>query len=91
MFYELNTLDPMGSSPWKRSVRNSMNGTFDGSLDVLAEITLLVDPHAKLAHEPFINDTKTAAGIFDEVSVDRINDNDHQPHSIEIPNILPDG
>jgi hypothetical protein len=46
MFYELNTWDPAGTTPWKRSTDDPLNGTFDGSLNQFAEITLLMDPNA---------------------------------------------
>ena len=49
MFYELNTLDPYGTNPWKRSDKFAMDGTFAATLNELARLQLLADPDAKLA------------------------------------------
>lgn len=49
MFYELNTWDPLGTTPWKRSTDEALNGTFDGDIDVFAQITSVMDPGAQYA------------------------------------------
>ncbi|GKU19782.1 unnamed protein product [Fusarium langsethiae] len=52
MFYELNTWDPSGTTPWKRdSHEGELSGTFYGDMLTLAKITSLMDPDAELHHE----------------------------------------
>lgn len=86
MFYELNTWDPFGSSPWKRSDDGPLKGTFDGNQDIFAQITLLLDQDAHLtqgqatAAASLEVTTEAAAGI-DVV----------QAAEVEVPSILPDG
>lgn len=84
MFYELNTLDPLGKTPWKRSNGDPLDGTFAGSLDIFAEITLLVDPDAKLTHQDKVKEESTAKQVFDGFSNKELG-------NIQIPNLLPDG
>jgi hypothetical protein len=48
MFYELELLDPLGNTPWKRSDEISPPGTVQATIDQWAQITLLIDPDAKL-------------------------------------------
>ncbi|THC88424.1 hypothetical protein EYZ11_012126 [Aspergillus tanneri] len=87
MFYELNTWDPLGRNPWKRSVDNPLEGTFEGSVNQLAQITLLMDPGAQLSDQALISDASTASITVSDVvllSSAAVPD-------IEIPNILPDG
>jgi hypothetical protein len=38
MFYELNTFDPFGTTPWKRSPGSELQGTFGGDLDILIQM-----------------------------------------------------
>lgn len=90
MFYELDTLDPLGTNPWKRSSDELRNGTFKASLDVFAGITLLVDPQAQLTNRDLVQgDNTTAAAVFSEF-LDRTTNN-VQSGLVAIPNILPDG
>jgi hypothetical protein len=51
MFYELNTFDPTGTSPWKRDSAGELSGTFYGDMLILAQITLITDPQAELQHD----------------------------------------
>lgn len=84
MFYELNTWDPDGNTPWKRTTAGSLNGTFEGDLGKFAQITLLMDPNAQLNDQPLIVNTNTNAAAVTKVSGVKV-------LGIEIPNILPDG
>lgn len=52
MFYELNSWDPAGTTPWKRDVDSGeLSGTFYGDMLILAKITNLMDPQAELHHD----------------------------------------
>ncbi|OBT40677.1 hypothetical protein VE00_08681 [Pseudogymnoascus sp. WSF 3629] len=51
MFYELNSWDLLGNSPWKRGTGAELQGTFMGDMNILAQIQLLADPTAKLTNE----------------------------------------
>jgi hypothetical protein len=83
MFYELNTWDPAGTTPWKRSTDYPLNGTFEGTVNEFAQITRLMDPNAQLSDQAEVNDTATASS--GEVS------NSIKMLEIEIPDVLPDG
>lgn len=91
MFYELNTFDPLGTTPWKRSSSGPLNGTFDGAIDALAQITLFVDPSATLAEKDNVQDN-TVTG-FSVPANRKVADTTNTELSgrFEIPNILPDG
>jgi hypothetical protein len=87
MFYELNTWDPAGTTPWKRTTTGSLNGTFEGDLGKFAQITLLMDPNAQLNDQSLIVNTSTNAAAVEKVEkVSGV-----KLLGIEIPNILPDG
>ncbi|KAL2076239.1 hypothetical protein VTL71DRAFT_1182 [Oculimacula yallundae] len=51
MFYELNSFDTLGNSPWKREPSEELQGTFMADLSILGQIQLFVDPNAKLNYE----------------------------------------
>jgi hypothetical protein len=52
MFYELNSWDPAGTTPWKRdSASGELSGTFYGDMLILAKITRLLDPDSELHHD----------------------------------------
>jgi hypothetical protein len=56
MFYELNSWDPAGTTPWKRDTdQGELSGTFYGDMLILAQVTKLMDPNAELHHD---NDNK---------------------------------
>lgn len=90
MFYELNTWDPFGTNPWKRSTNGDLDTTFIGNLDIYAQITTLMDPGATFKVDTI--DTDTASNTTNAMK---------QAHfdaevgvmvmaEVEIPNILPD-
>jgi hypothetical protein len=84
MFYELNSFDPLGSTPWKRTTNSELNGTFAGSLDIFAQITLLMDKDAQYKiPEANVSSAEppAAPGIVSNLDLG----------DIEIPSILPDG
>ncbi|OBS29554.1 hypothetical protein FPOA_03491 [Fusarium poae] len=61
MFYELNSWDPAGTTPWKRdSAEGELSGTFYGDMLILAKITRLMDPNAELHHD---NDNKSKRSL----------------------------
>ncbi|KAK3312152.1 SGNH hydrolase-type esterase domain-containing protein [Apodospora peruviana] len=47
MFYELNTLDQLGNTPFKRSSEAEFQSTFMGTLAGLSQIQRLVDPDSE--------------------------------------------
>lgn len=85
MFYEMNSKDPFGSSPWKRSLDEPLNGTFDGDLDILAEITSVMDPDAQYA------DSRANTIMVNENTVIAKVETVSEVSKISIPNLLPDG
>lgn len=85
MFYELNTLDPFGSNPWKRSEEDIPEGTFGGTVNQYALITQLVDPDAKLSEESLVDSQNSAVTFSRRASIQA----SVQPRTI--PNLLPDG
>ncbi|KAI2733367.1 CAZyme family GH135 [Penicillium roqueforti] len=89
MFYELNTFDLGGSNPWKRSVDEVEDGTFEGSVNELAQITLWLDPNAKLSDQSMISD-ETVASIK-SLAVSKVAPSATDSEKREIPNLLPDG
>ncbi|CZR59922.1 uncharacterized protein PAC_09817 [Phialocephala subalpina] len=88
MFYELNSWDPEGASPWKRDTNGVQSGTFVGSLSQFAELTLLLDPDATLIDQDFIEfaseDISSAESVVFIESASSDSD-------VEVPNLLPDG
>jgi hypothetical protein len=87
MFYELNTWDLKGNSPWKRSVDQPLEGTFQGTVNQLAQITLLMDADAKLLDQALISDAGTASIAASNVKLV----NSAGLFELAIPNLLPDG
>jgi len=76
MFYEPNTWDPAGTTPWKRSNNDPLSGTFQGELDILTAITWALDPDARLTNQE-ANTT--------------INNGVVELAEFQVPNLLPDG
>lgn len=46
MFYELDLKDPLGNTPWKRSENIVAPETFEGELEVFAQLAIALDPQA---------------------------------------------
>ncbi|KAJ0413256.1 fibronectin type III domain protein [Aspergillus carlsbadensis] len=84
MFYELNTWGSYGSNPWKRSDDHPLEGTFEGNANILADITLLMDPDAKLTHSDLV--VTASSGSTAAANAGLVN-----TAAIELPNLLPDG
>lgn len=103
MFYELNTWDPMGDTPWKRSDEGeAANGTFRGDVNIFSEITLLVDPEADYMHEDKVEDDASASEIMASTSMKAMDGSslknmtsikaaDDESPQLETRNLLPDG
>jgi hypothetical protein len=85
MFYELNTWDPLGTTPWKRSTVEALNGTFDGDIDVFAQIVSVMDPGAQYA------DSEANTVMVSENTVMATVETVADVAEIGIPNLLPDG
>lgn len=84
-FYELDTWDPLGSNPWKRSEDHPQDRTFEGSVNEFAQITLLMGPNAELAKQGFISDAAAAdVAVADKLAVSG------ELADLEVPNVLPD-
>jgi hypothetical protein len=88
MFYELNTWDPFGNTPWKRTTDDSLNGTFEGDHNVFAQITLVTDPDATFAQQ---NDIEGASTSIQTVAAATADDDVDDEDGIIVNNWLPDG
>ncbi|EKJ76429.1 hypothetical protein FPSE_03428 [Fusarium pseudograminearum CS3096] len=67
MFYELNSWDPAGTTPWKRdTAEGELSGTFYGDMLILAKLTRLMDPKAELHHD---NDNKSKRSLVSRADV----------------------
>ncbi|OJI89883.1 hypothetical protein ASPTUDRAFT_79749 [Aspergillus tubingensis CBS 134.48] len=88
MFYELNTWDPLGSNPHKRSQDRPLEGTFEGSVNEYAEITKLLDPDAQFSKQTSVSDDTTDMTLVEsKLSLSTVSESS----DIEVPNVLPDG
>lgn len=88
MFYELNTWDPIGSNPHKRSQDRPLEGTFEGSVNEYAEITKLLDPDAQFSKQTSVSDDTTDMTLVEsKLSLSAVSESS----DIEVPNVLPDG
>ncbi|KAF5019289.1 hypothetical protein F66182_8707 [Fusarium sp. NRRL 66182] len=85
MFFELNTFDPFGTTPWKRSpAEEYKDGTFEYQLDGLARIAMEMEPEVELVHEDRILKTTAAMKV---AAVD-----DEEVRAADfISSIMPDG
>ncbi|PWY77965.1 hypothetical protein BO83DRAFT_462084 [Aspergillus eucalypticola CBS 122712] len=88
MFYELNTWDPHGSNPHKRSQDRPLEGTFEGFVNECAEITKLLDPDAQFSKQTSVSDDTTDLTLVEsKLSLSAVSESS----DIEVPNVLPDG
>lgn len=93
MFYELDSFDPLGTNPWKRSDSSGLNGTFSADIDILARLTHLLDPDAKLRQADKIeDDSKGVQKPKADAQTPNINAESDTSRTYKIvPNFLPDG
>jgi hypothetical protein len=63
MFYELDFDDPFGLHLWKRNSDGIPEGTFQGDVNALAQVTLLVDPGAELADRDSLEDSSAGTTV----------------------------
>ncbi|TLD05009.1 uncharacterized protein PgNI_09260 [Pyricularia grisea] len=80
MFYEMNSLDPLGNSPWKRSLDPLSEGTTESIMNALAELYSLTDDEAVLAGEQ-----QMRLASAEETKINALAD------GLAIPKPLPDG
>ncbi|KAH6949082.1 SGNH hydrolase-type esterase domain-containing protein, partial [Fusarium avenaceum] len=81
MFYELDTLDPWGSNPWKRSTIEHKNGSFSGYMNMFARATEFIAPDVKFREEQRIETTSELKAQQAAA----------QGATEDVPNLLPDG
>lgn len=87
MFYELNSWDPFGSTPWKLSNDDPLNGTFNGEQQVFAQITLLLDPNATFSQQEANNAAPKLA-----IQSNRTRPvQDLEIPAVQVPSLLPGG
>lgn len=90
MFYKLESLDPFGSNPWKRSVEPHMNATFGGDENMFARVVEFLEPGIKLQNGDEVenvaevNGKEAAKAHFADAEVKAAD-------LFEWPNLLPDG
>lgn len=87
MFFELNTWDPLGGNPWKRSNDGPLNGTFKGQQEIYAQITRLMDPNAEFTQQEG-NTTQTSS---ETAAIEPAPVANFEIPDIQVPNFLPDG
>ena len=83
----MNTWDPLGQTPWKRTTGDPLNGTFNGEQDIYAQITLLMDPNAEFTQQ---EGNQTANTLVLPAPSEKIGTVVKTP-DVQIPNLLPDG
>jgi hypothetical protein len=93
MFYELDTLDFLGNSPWKRSTNGLINGTFEGDLNIFAQITEILAPDSSFSN-PEAGPEPTDAAFKSDSVLPAANETAFQSDSIIsflISQVIPDG
>lgn len=87
LFFKMDS-GAQASSPWKRdSVAGVKTGSFKGSLEVMTQLTLMLDPTSQLLVEDVIEESKVAS-VMDE------GEDPSDPGELlkdYYPNFLPDG
>ncbi|CCT67685.1 uncharacterized protein FFUJ_14670 [Fusarium fujikuroi IMI 58289] len=82
MFYELDTFDPWGNRPWKRSTVEHTNGSFSGDMNTMARAAEFVAPDVTFRQEHKIEDDSEIQGLQAAAKEGATED---------VPNLLPDG
>ncbi|KAF5619593.1 lipolytic G-D-S-L family [Fusarium tjaetaba] len=82
MFYELDTFDPWGNRPWKRSTVEHTNGSFSGDMNTMARAAEFVAPDVTFRQEHKIVDDSEIQGLQAAAKEGATED---------VPNLLPDG
>ncbi|KAG5808825.1 hypothetical protein H9Q71_006708 [Fusarium xylarioides] len=82
MFYELDTFDPWGNRPWKRSTVEHTNGSFSGNMNTMARAAEFVAPDVTFRQEHKIEDDSEIQGLQAAAKEGATED---------VPNLLPDG
>jgi len=82
MFYELDTFDPWGNRPWKRSTVEHTNGSFSGDMNTMARAAEFVAPDVTFRQEHKIEDETEIQGLQAAAKEGATED---------VPNLLPDG
>ncbi|KAL5359299.1 Spherulation-specific family 4-domain-containing protein [Aspergillus floccosus] len=90
MFYELNTLDPYGTNPWKRSDNVAVDGTFNATLNELALLQLLADPNAILISQASSKTTESTLSLA-AADYELLDTSTSTPDSSVAHNVLFDG
>lgn len=95
MFYELNTFDPLGDTPFNRTTDSELQGTFMGDLNVYAQITRLMDPESRFrapsvdaGEQPTPDQGQVAVAASSQEAAEN---DDPNLRKREIPNVMPDG
>ncbi|OQD78925.1 hypothetical protein PENANT_c071G04858 [Penicillium antarcticum] len=92
MFFEMNSMDVFGNNPWKRSLNTVPEASFEGQMNALAQITLLLDPDAEFSQEQYVSDATadsvTTASLM-SVKVAAANSDADAP--LQVRSVLPDG
>ncbi|KAM0433675.1 hypothetical protein ACHAQK_009109 [Fusarium lateritium] len=69
MFYELNSWDPAGTTPWKRdTAEGELSGTFYGDMLIMAKVTKLMDPNAELHHDDENRNSKRELAVRADIA-----------------------
>jgi hypothetical protein len=92
MFFELNSFDVFGGNPWKRSLDSAPEDSFEGQMNAIAQVTLLLDPDAKFSQQQYVSEATTnSVTTASLMSVKMANTNTDDNAPIQVRSLLPDG